>query len=185
MSVQLTRFYHFVIQLHIWGWILSWLILHLLPPPRCAQLHTVFLLQCIQMPWQISVCWAQCGGGSKINVVLIMIKFALTYVVGWQNDKIWLTVLTCKLINERYSAATFCTYNMHTHAHAHTLTQPHTPLYTNTSKDCLEKWEKQHLVLSKTNGSTVNLGTITTRKKRKKSSTARIQVVIKWAALCT
>ena len=40
----------------------------------------------------------------------------------------------------------------------------------------MEKWlVTHHLVLLKTNSSTVNLGTITTRKNRKKSSRVRIQ----------
>ena len=53
----------------------------------------------------------------------------------------------------------------HTHTHAHTLTQTHTQRFLRK----MGKWSvTHHLVLSKTNGSTVNLGTITTRKNRKK-----------------
>ena len=71
--------------------------------------------------------------------------------------------------------------------HMHT----HTPLYTNTDTskvffETMEKWlVTHHLVLLKTNGLTVNLGTITTRKNHKKVQEYEFKVVAKWAVLRT
>ena len=65
-----------------------------------------------------------------------------------------------------------------THMHTHTHTNTHTTIHRHFQRFFLKmgKWlVTNHLVLSKTNGSTVNLGTITTRKNHKKSSRVRIQ----------
>ena len=79
--------------------------------------------------------------------------------------KIWLTVLTCKDIAWLlFVLTTYTRTYMHTHKHTHH--SIHRQFQRFFGK--MGKWLViHHLVLSKTNGSTVNLGTITTRKNSK------------------